>query len=97
MYASDGSPLLPAFLVYFAGLFVILRWWKQSDPLRNTRLSLWATAACVLWAFILNMFWQFPQPWGFMLAAVVSVAVQLAAPWMSPQERAEVRRECQQA
>jgi hypothetical protein len=93
MYAADGSPLLPGYLAYFAGLLVILRWWKQADPLRKTRLSLWATAMCVLWAWIVNMFWPFPQPWGFMLAATMSVAVQLSAPWIGPKERMELRKQ----
>jgi hypothetical protein len=90
MYRTDGSPLLPAYLAYLAGLFVMLRWWKQADPLRTTRLSLWSTAMCVFWAWILNMFWPFPQPWGFMLAATISVAVQLSSPWINPAERKEL-------
>ena len=97
MYASDGSPLLPTYLVYFGGLFLILRWWKQADPLRKTRLSVWATAACVLWAWVLNMFWQFPQPWGFMLAATMSIAVQLSAPWLGDRERAPLHERYRQA
>lgn len=91
IYGADGSPTLPAFLVYFAGLFVILRWWVQADPLRETRVSLWATAACVLWAWLIHIFWPFPQPWGFMLAATISIAVQLSAPWISFRERAKIR------
>ena len=91
MYGSDGSLTLPVFLVYFAGLFVILRWWIQADPLRETRVSLWATAACVLWAWLIHIFWPFPQPWGFMLAATISIAVQLSAPWISYRDRARIR------
>lgn len=91
IYGADGSPSLPAFLVYFAGLFVILRWWIQADPLRESRVSLWATGACVLWAWLIHIFWPFPQPWGFMLAATISIAVQLSAPWVSVRERAQIR------
>ena len=91
LYASDGALTLPVFLVYFAGLFVILRWWIQADPLRETRVSLWATAACVLWAWLIHIFWPFPQPWGFMLAATISIAVQLSAPWISYRDRAKIR------
>lgn len=91
MAGSDGLPTLPVFLVYFAGLFVILRWWIQADPLRETRVSLWATAACVLWAWLIHIFWPFPQPWGFMLAATISIAVQLSAPWISYRDRAKIR------
>jgi hypothetical protein len=90
--ADAGQQLhIPAYLAYFAGLFVILRWWRQADPLRTTRLSLWATAACVLWAVVLNWFFPFPQPWGYMLAGGIAIAVQLSAPWLSPQRQARLR------
>jgi hypothetical protein len=90
LYATDGSPLLAAYLIYFAGLFVILRWWAQADPLRRTRLSLWATGVCVLWAWIVHIFCPFPQPWGLMLAAAISVAVQMSAPWVNPKQRTAI-------
>jgi hypothetical protein len=83
----DGSPLLAAYLIYFAGLFAILRWWAQTDPLRRRRLSIWATAMCLLWAWVMHMFCPFPQPWGLVVAATISVSVQLAAPWVSRKER----------
>ena len=85
-YTEDG-PSWPAYLVYFGGLFAILRWWTQTDPLRKVRLSLCATAVCVLWAWIVHIFCPFPQPWGFMLAAAIAVAVQMSSPWVSPQQR----------
>jgi hypothetical protein len=82
--------MIGAYLIYFAGLFAILRWWTQTDPLRRTRLSLTATAVCVLWAWIMHMFCQFPQPWGFMLAVTISVATQLSAPWVNPKQKGAV-------
>ena len=87
MHGSDGSPLFGAYLLYFAGLFAVLRWWRQMDPLRKSRLSIWTTAVCLLWAWVMHSLCSFPQPWGFILAATMSVAVQLAAPWVSPAER----------
>lgn len=88
LHTADGSPTLPAYLAFFAGLFVILRWWLQADPLRRSRLSLFGTGLCALWGFIL----PFPQPWGFLLAAAVAVAVQLSAPWVSQGERTQLRQ-----
>jgi hypothetical protein len=97
MYGDDQTPKLPAFLVYFAGLFAVSRWWLQSDPLRATRLSVFATAVCVLWAWVVHLIWPFPQPWGLMLAATISVAVQLAAPWMSLGDRARIKNAVMEA
>ena len=89
MYSSDGTPGVTAFLAYFATMFLVLRWWRQADPLRKTRFSLWATIVCALVAMLIP--WQIP--WGFLLAVTISVAVQLSAPWMPAAERARLRHE----
>ena len=81
-------------LSYFGFLFLLIRWWRLADPLRSARLSLWTTAVCVTLAGALYLFWPFPaswdifpQPWGFMVAATVAVAVQLSSPWLNPRRR----------
>jgi hypothetical protein len=86
--ASAASLPLMAYLTYFGFLFLLVRWWRLADPLRSTRLSLWTTAVCVTCAMALYMFWPFPQqweffpqPWGFLVTAVIAIAVQLASPW----------------
>lgn len=83
----DGAPLLSAYLVYFAGLFVVPRWWRQMDPVRRTRLNLWSTAVCLLWAWIMDAVCPIPQPWGLVQVGVISVVIQSAAPWISPTAR----------
>jgi len=86
----DGDqPSLVAHLAYFGGLFGILRWWLQADPLRRSRLSLWAIVLSGLWGFVI----PFPQPWGMMLAIAISVAVQISAPWMSTGQRTRLRQQ----
>jgi hypothetical protein len=76
---------------------VVLRWWRQADPLRQTRLSLWTTAVSAGWAWLLHLVWPFPQPWGFMLAMTISLAVQLSTPWFSPPKRAEIQHAMEDA
>lgn len=90
LVSDEGIPTLPAYLVFFGGLFGILRWWKLADPLRKTRLSILAICICLFWAAILNQLWQFPMPWGMLLAATIAIAVQLASPWMHPDNRQQV-------
>jgi hypothetical protein len=80
--ASDLS--WQVYLGYFGFLFPALRWWKLADPLRYTRFSLVSTCVCVFWAWLLNVLWPFPQPWGLMLAAIVAISVQLSSPWVDP-------------
>jgi hypothetical protein len=89
-YSPEGSPEMVAFLAYFGFLFVIPRWWKQADPLRVTRLSIWYTGTVVFWSWVLSLFWGFPQPAGLMLTATMAIGVQLASPWFSTTERAEL-------
>ena len=81
-YDANGRPLLYAYVSYFGFLFLIVRWWRQSDPLRPTRLSLWAVAVSIMAAWLVNQFWTFPQPWGLMAAACMSLSLQLSSPWM---------------
>lgn len=80
-HPADGSPLLSAYLVYFGFLFLLVRWWRSADPLRPARVSLLATMSALFVAWVLNFVWPFPQPWGFMVTATISLAVQLASPW----------------
>ena len=83
----EGQPEAMSYLAYFGFLFLILRWWKQADPLRSSRLSLWSLLVCVFWAGALSTCWYFPQPWGMMMAGAISLAVQLSSPWIDPQNR----------
>ncbi len=87
MKDSRGAPTLLAFLAYFGFLFMVPRWWKQTDPLRSTRLSIYHTVMIGLWAWILHQFWQFPQPWGVIVAVTTSIAVQLGSRWIPKDQR----------
>ena len=91
-FSDSGSPRILAYLAFFGFMFVIVRWWRQADPLRSTRLSIWHTAVAVVLSWLVAGFWAFPQPWGLMLAATIAISVQLAAPWLTPAERAQLPR-----
>jgi hypothetical protein len=84
---KDGSPLLNAYLAYFGSLFFLVGWWRQCDPLRRTRLSIWSTVLTVLVGWGVTYVWQFPQPWGLMVAGIISTSVQLVSPFVPPHER----------
>lgn len=94
---KSGTPMLPAYLLYFAGLFFVLRWWRNADPLRKTRLSVIAVGFCLLWACLLNQLCQFPLPWGILLAGTISFAVQIASPYLDKEDRRRIETELQQA
>jgi hypothetical protein len=90
MYGVSGDPKLAAFLAYFGAIFVTVGWWKQTDPLRVSRLRIGPILTTLLAAWVWWMLFGFPQPWGFMLAAAIAITVQLAAPWLSQEDRAEL-------
>ena len=83
-YGDGGHPLILAHLAAFGALFFIMRWWKQADPLRPTRLAFGALIVSVVIAGLVAGLTQFPQPWLSMVAGAVSVAVQLSSPWVNP-------------
>jgi len=97
LFSADGTPKLPLFLVFFGALFLVPGWWKQTDPLRKSRINLMTLAGCVLLGGAISFFWPFPQPWGLMLAATISLAAQLSSPWMTAKEREAARREFRRA
>jgi hypothetical protein len=78
---------LAMYVAYFGFLLPILRWWRQADPLRRSRFSVWATGVCIFWAGLLGAAWQFPQPGGMMAAATMAISIQLAAPWVEHHRR----------
>lgn len=87
-FTSTGDPRLIALIAYYGFILVVMRWWKLADPLRSTRLSLWAVAVAVFWSFVINIFkFPFPQPWGMMTVATIAVAVQMASPCVAKRER----------
>ncbi len=93
---QSGNPSLPMYVTYFAFLFVILRWWRQAEFTRDKRLSMWSVAVCVFWAWLMQFFWQFPQPAGMMVAGVTAFATQLASPWLPPSRRRTLAVEADQ-
>ncbi len=86
-FDSSGTPLLPAYLAYFPLVMGLIHWWKQVDPLRRTRFSFWAVIWSVIAASLVHLLIPFPQPWGALIAAGTSMAIQLSSPWVNPSER----------
>ncbi|MEM9185007.1 MAG: serine/threonine-protein kinase [Planctomycetota bacterium] len=82
-----------ASVAYFACLFLALRWWRQAEYTREKRLSLLSVIGCVFFAWLLHIFWWYPQPTGMAVAAIVAVTTQLASPWLPPSKREALARQ----
>jgi hypothetical protein len=94
---TGANPPAAVYVAYFAFLFVLPRWWRQTEYTRATRMSLWCVIACVFAAWLLHIFWWFPQPQGMITAAVIALATQLASPWMPPSQRRAITESAEQA
>ncbi len=84
---ASGNPPVAMYVAYFAFLFLVPRWWRQAEFTRTARMSIWSIVCCVGWAWLLHIFWWFPQPLGMMVAGVTALATQLSSPWMPPSQR----------
>ncbi len=89
----ENVPALPAYLVLFTVLFAALGWWKQTDPVRYTRLSIWNVGLCLVCAAVLSHLLNFAPLWNCIMAVVISIAVQLASPWLHPDDRTRVSQD----
>lgn len=84
-------PAVPAYLLFFIVLFGIIRWWKQADPTRKTRLSNWSVAVCLIWAALFSHFMGLDPVWNCILAVVISSSTQLAAFWLPTAVRQQIQ------
>jgi hypothetical protein len=92
VYDGRHQPLWPAYVAVFGAMLASLRWWRQADPLRASRLRLWPMLVSVAMAGIVAGLLKFPQPWLMMVAGIMSVSVQLAGTWAPPSQRLRPQR-----
>jgi len=90
VFVFHGIPIMPAYLIFFGGLFGIMRWWRQTDSVRKTRLNVVTVSLCLIWATLFSHLLAVPLTIHCVLAVVVSVSVQLASPWIHPVIRDEI-------
>jgi hypothetical protein len=91
-FYQGGRPMALAYMAAFATLLAVVRWWLAANPMRSTRLSIWSLVVTVIFAHIVATVWQFPEPWLMMVAACMSVSVQLSSPWVPTYARLRPQR-----
>lgn len=82
----SGNPLVTNVL-FFAGIFTAIRWGRQVDPTRRSRLSVVAVGLCVIWAALLGHLLDFVPLLSCILIVVVSIAIQMSSPWINTTDR----------
>jgi eukaryotic-like serine/threonine-protein kinase len=85
---TKGQPSLAGYVVFFACLMGLRRWWRQADSFRSGRLAIWSIVPTAVVALALTAIFAFPTVWGTVWAAAISATVQLSASWVPPRDRA---------
>ena len=70
----------------FALAFMLVRWWKMTEPTRPRRIALFPVLAVAFWALVLVFLWPaWPeQPAGPLALITSSIIVQCVSPWEPP-------------
>lgn len=77
---------LPAFAICFAALFALIRLGRHTDPLRRTRMSVMNVIMSFMVGIVGSHLLNLPLTVMCTFAVVVSVSVQLASPWLHPDQ-----------
>lgn len=89
---ADGSgfPTVACFMLFFAALFAIRRWWWQVDSYRKARFCVSSALVTLLLGVFVASFLQkyaFPDAIGATWALAISAVVQLSAGWTPAENR----------
>ena len=87
LYDADHVPRLSAYMLHFALMLALVRWWKISDPLRRSRFGIWPVISIAMIDWLIQQFIPISQPYGMLIAAGAVVATQIGAPWENPRQR----------
>lgn len=89
---ADGSgfPTVACFMLFFALLFSVRRWWWQVDSFRSARFRVSSALFTLLVGVVISgalLQFSFPDGLGATWALAISAVVQLSAGWTPPELR----------
>lgn len=90
-HENTSMPILACYLSYFGLMFLVLRWWKQTETHRSKRFSLKPVLAVAFWAYLLLFLLPglHDRELGFVSLTLASVVCQVSCPW---RERVAVKK-----
>ncbi|MEZ6044466.1 MAG: hypothetical protein R3C11_02565 [Planctomycetaceae bacterium] len=87
MLVAAGHPTWDAYLLFFAGLFLVRGWWGVADSYRRKKLKI----SSILWSGLLSGIWvaffAFPLELALFWSVVGTASAQLASTWTPPRDR----------
>jgi serine/threonine protein kinase len=84
---AEFQPTRAGYMLFFAGLFALRRWWWHADAFRRYRFRLASVVLTVLAACLWSAICGFPFNWAVMFAAAISCVVHLSAVWVPQDDR----------
>ena len=78
-----SMPILACYLSYFGLMFLVLRWWKTTDPNRSKRFSVKPLLAVGFWGYLLLFLLPslHDREIGFVSLMMAAVVCQATCPW----------------
>jgi len=86
MSFGDASRLV-GYVVFFAVLMLVRRWWFHVDSYRPHRIRVMSVFWTAVAAWLLSLVTHFPAEWAVLWAIAMSTTAQLAAVWVRPDQR----------
>lgn len=84
---DSGYPTVIGFALFFSLLFMLRRWWLQSDNFRLARFRISTSIVALIAGGLVAFLVPFPASLGSTLALAVSVVVQVSSVWTPPEQR----------
>jgi len=83
----NSQPTLTGYVIFFALLFGMRRWWWHTDSFRPKRLRVASLLLTLTLSGLLGLVLRFPLSAAIAWGVGIAVVVQLAAPWVAPEHR----------
>ena len=83
----NSQPTLTGYVIFFALLFGVRRWWWHTDSFRPKRLRVASLLLTLILSGLLGLVLRFPLSAAIAWGVGIAVVVQLAAPWVAPEHR----------
>ena len=90
---SRQGPAVPTSVgvaAFFAGLFFLRNWTRQTNPWRPKRLRAGSVLMSAFVGVLASRLLAFPAEWAALWAGVTSVALQAVSPWVGRADRARM-------
>ena len=85
----NSQPTLTGYVIFFALLFGVRRWWWHTDSFRPKRLRVASLLLTLTVSGLLGLVLRFPLQSAIAWGVGIAVVVQLAAPWVASEQRAD--------